>query len=184
MARRPGPSLSRDDVIRAAFRVVERDGPDHLGIRQVADELGIQSSSIYHHVDGLERLREATAIAGWARLVASFPDPVESPAGTLRSLAEAYRGFVRANPGLYRLMTAVPFQPNDAALLVLASRMGEIVVHLGLPPEDTIHAIRGLRAAVHGFVDLENAGQFKMAVSSDASFEWMLDVIVRGLGGR
>src|SRR4051812_39910559 len=123
MARRPGPSLSTNDVVLAAMRVVERDGADHLGVRQVADELGIQSSSLYHHVDGLDGLREATAVAGWAQLVASFPEPAETPAATLRVLAESYRAFVRARPGLYRLMASVPFRPEDPALLELTARM-------------------------------------------------------------
>ena len=54
MARRRG--LDRDDVIAAAIRIVDTDGLDALSLKGVADALGVQSPSLYSHVDGLNGL--------------------------------------------------------------------------------------------------------------------------------
>src|SRR6266567_4569941 len=51
----------------------------------------------------------------------------------------------------------------------------------GLNHEDAIHAIRGLRSIVHGFISLEVAGGFGMPVDLDASFHWLIDAFVTGL---
>jgi AcrR family transcriptional regulator len=181
MGRRPGSSLTRQDLVDAAVEIVDRDGAEALALRPVAEALGIRSSSLYHHVDGLEALRHATAVAGWTRLVDAFPAPGSDPPPTLRALAHAYRDFVREHPGLYRLMVGVTFEPTDPALLALTQRTAGVIAALGLPPAQTLHAIRGLRSAIHGFVDLESAGQFRLAVPADASFDWLLDVFVAGL---
>lgn len=42
-------------------------------------------------------------------------------------------------------------------------------------------AIRGLRSIVHGFLSLESVGGFKMAVDTEASFHWLLNVFIAGL---
>lgn len=182
MGRRPGSSLTQQDLVAAAVELIDRDGAAALSLRSVAQALGIQSSSIYHHVDGIDGLRHATAVAGWALLVDGFAADLkgQGPA-TLRALAHSYRDFVSAHPGLYRLMVSVPFEPTDPALLALTQRTGGVVAALGLPPVATLHAIRGLRSAIHGFVDLEAAGQFRLSVPADDSFDWLLEVFAQGL---
>jgi hypothetical protein len=40
----------------------------------------------------------------------------------------------------------------------------------GLQGDEALHAIRGLRAILHGFVSLETAGGFKMALDQEESF--------------
>jgi TetR/AcrR family transcriptional regulator, tetracycline repressor protein len=44
----PAP-LSRDDIVRAALPLLERDGVDGLTVRAVADELSISSPAVYHY---------------------------------------------------------------------------------------------------------------------------------------
>ena len=181
MGRRKGAALTRPDVLAAAVRVVEARGPDALGTAFVAEELGIRASSIYHHFAGNEALRGAVAVEGWARLVAELPAPAGSPADALRHFARAYRGFALQHPALYRVMTDAPFDPTDPGLLAVASRAMAVLSGLPVPADEVLHAVRGLRAAVHGFVDLELAGQVRLGVPADQSFEWLLEVVVRGL---
>jgi TetR/AcrR family tetracycline transcriptional repressor len=44
--------LSREDVVRAAIDVTRRQGLGGLRVRAVADELGVTSPALYHHVPG------------------------------------------------------------------------------------------------------------------------------------
>src|SRR5205807_9161138 len=56
-------------------------------------------------------------------------------------------------------------------------------LHDALPicEEVAIHAIRGLRSIVHGFISLEVAGGFAMPVDLEASFHWLINLFIAGL---
>lgn len=49
--------------------------------------------------------------------------------------------------------------------------------------EDALHAIRGIRSIVHGFVTLEAAGGFGLPMSVDESFRRLVQNFVAGLNG-
>jgi hypothetical protein len=58
-------------------------------------------------------------------------------------------------------------------LLVMAS--------LGLRGNDAFHAIRGLRAILHGFTSLEAAGGYKMPLDQEESFHRLVNTYLDGL---
>lgn len=58
-------------------------------------------------------------------------------------------------------------------LLVMAS--------LGLGGDDAIHAIRGLRAVLHGFTSLEAVAGYKMALDREESFHRLVDAYLAGV---
>lgn len=184
MGRRKGPSLTRDDVLTAALAVVADRGDAALGTAAVADQLGIRAPSVYHHFDGNDALRLAVAVKGWELLVAACPPPSADPAASLVAFAHAYRRFALDNPALYRVMTRTPFDPSHPGLLALTARAVGALSGLALDPRQALHAMRGLRAAVHGFVDLEIAGQVRLDVPADESFAWAVALVVGAITSR
>lgn len=50
--RRTGrpPATSRAEILDAAWRFVERDGWQHLTVRRLAAQLGIGTTTLYHHI--------------------------------------------------------------------------------------------------------------------------------------
>lgn len=48
--------LSRDRVLQAAIRVADRGGVDAITMRRVAQELGVEAMSLYHHVANKESI--------------------------------------------------------------------------------------------------------------------------------
>jgi AcrR family transcriptional regulator len=50
----PRPPLSRDRVLRAAVALADRDGLASLTMRNLAQELGVEAMSLYHHVRNKE----------------------------------------------------------------------------------------------------------------------------------
>ena len=50
MRAAPRPSLSRDAIVDAALRVVDREGLEATSMHRVAHELGTASSALYRHV--------------------------------------------------------------------------------------------------------------------------------------
>jgi hypothetical protein len=108
----------------------------------------------------------------------------KSRGAAVKALADAYRGFVRAHPGIYALTLSAPGGSDPAAdrvankiITICASVLGGYA----LGKRETIHAIRAMRSLVHGFASLEAAGGFGMPVGIDASFAWMVDTFVAGL---
>ncbi|WP_062378535.1 TetR/AcrR family transcriptional regulator [Demequina pelophila] len=50
------PRLTPERIAQAAVALADRDGIEALTIRALADELGTKPMTLYHHVDGKERL--------------------------------------------------------------------------------------------------------------------------------
>lgn len=181
----PRAGLTREVVAAAAAEILNREGRPALTLARVADELGVRSPSLYNHVDGLEGLERAVALAGVDQLADVCRTAVmgRSGSGALRAIADAYRDFAIAQPGVYALTQVA--RPGDADFEAKAARVLEPVVAVlsgfGLEGDDLIHAARTLRAALHGFSNLETGDGFGLDVDLAASFDWMVATLERGL---
>ena len=75
--------------------------------------------------------------------------------------------------------------PGDAELAAAAGEAVEVLAAVlrgwGLKGTDGIHAVRGIRAALHGFAEIERAGGFALATSVDESFERLVATLAAGL---
>jgi len=181
--------LSRARVVAAALALVERAGREALGMRAVADALGVRPASLYKHVGdlaGLEALLgEAAASACAAALDAALgavpaADRGE-PAAALRAAAEAYVGFARERSALYALLL-VPDPPGGPATperKALWTRLLAVVGALTGDPDDTDGAVAAW-AFLHGFVALERAGLYG-ASGPRGGLARGVDALARGL---
>lgn len=182
MPRPKGPALTRDAIIDAAIDCLNAEGADGFGINRVARALGIKPPSLYHHFASNEDLRLAVALEGWSRLARDFEAAAQSAsptAQTLKQMADAYRSFARTYPQHYALMSATPLNPEEPTAGAVAERiiaiLASIFPPLRQPHDQSVHAVRALRAAMHGFVMLELSGQFTPAPSAEASYNWMIE---------
>jgi AcrR family transcriptional regulator len=188
MARRRG--LTLDQVVDAAAAVAAVDGLDSVTLARVATALGVQSPSLYSHVDGLAGLRQALALEAARRLGAVLHDAIGDLNGAeaLRAMAYAYRDFATNNPGLYASILTTPKQDDDqvvfAAFAAVLPAITAVLAQLGVAPEDAIPCIRALRSALHGFVALEASGGFGLPVDIDQSFDFLVDVVIAGVLSR
>ena len=55
------------------------------------------------------------------------------------------------------------------------------LTEMGIPPDGHIDAIRGVRAALHGWVDLERRGGFGLPDDVEASFNALVELLISGL---
>ena len=99
-------------------------------------------------------------------------------------MAGAYRRFAEQHPGRYAASVVAP-APGDAEHAQVGGRiidvLAAVLAEFGLGGDDTIHAIRALRALMHGFVALEAAGGFAMPQDLDESYRRMVDGFARSL---
>src|SRR5947199_1414153 len=184
MSRRAG--LDQEAVVEAAAKLVDEEGIDQLSLGRLAERLGVRTPSLYNHVAGLPGLKHDLTLYCLHNLLDLIWRSTvgKSRAEAIFSLADAYRAYAREAPGRYALTVQAP-DPGDQEVQALAQQLVDVVRAVLAPyrlsEEEAIHAIRGLRSIVHGFISLEVAGGLGMPVDLDASFQWQVNLFVAGL---
>jgi AcrR family transcriptional regulator len=184
MSRRAG--LDQANVVEAAANLVDEEGIEQLSLGRLAERLGIRTPSLYNHVAGLPGLKHDLRLYCLRDLLDRITRATigKSRAEAIVSLANAYRAYARENPGRHALTQQAP-DTGDQQVLTMAQQVVDVVQAVLAPyrlgEEEAIHAIRGLRSIVQGFVSLEAAGGFGIPIDLDASFHWLINLFVAGL---
>jgi AcrR family transcriptional regulator len=178
----PRAGLTPQRVVEEAAAVADEGGLDRLTLAAVAERCGVALPSLYKHVHGLDGLRRDLAVLAVRELTATLSKAAVGRAGSdaLHAIADAYRAYATAHPGRYAASVRAP-DPGDAEHLAAAADalavFTAVLAGYGITGPDAIDAIRGLRAAMHGFVALEAAGGFGMPHSVDGSYARLLDAL-------
>lgn len=156
MARRLG--VSRQDVIDAAVDLSDAAGLDSLTVAAVAEAVGCRPPSVYHHVDGLDGLSRAVALAAAEDVLAAIHEATADTTGmaTCTALVAACRAWGAANPHRHEAMRYRD-PADDAELAAVRGRVmlafQDAVAGLGVPAEERPPLVAMLIAAVRGSVD-------------------------------
>jgi AcrR family transcriptional regulator len=187
MARRVG--VTREYLIAVAGELADANGLEQLTLAQVAGRLGIRLPSVYNHVDGLPGLRRELAILGGHQVMEKVNHAAigKSADEAVIAVSQALRRYAMEHPGLYAASVRAP-----AADDLEAQQFGREIVDLTLAvfapyhlsETDAIHAVRGLRSLIHGFVMLEKAGGFGMPIDRNESFLFLIETYLAGLHNR
>lgn len=161
--------IDRDQVLDAAMRLIERDGPDGLTMRRLANELGVAPTAIYWHVGKRQDLIAALV----DRMLGAFEQirpRGRTPGRRVESMLAELRLSLVRQPHLVGLVNeygqvAKMFLPAETALT------RELVV-AGLPPRRIPIAVRALLYHVIGFVVLEMNVARQPAQHPSASELW------------
>jgi AcrR family transcriptional regulator len=180
------PSLDRDRVVDADVAVADRDGLAAVTLARVAASLGVRSPSLYHHVAGHEGLMQALAARVTHELALALRRAATGRAGgdAIHAVARAQRAYAHAHPGRYAATLAAPRAgdtEHEAAAADAVDVLTAVFAGMGLRDDALIHAVRGLRSAVHGFTALESAGGFALAADPDESFERLIAALASGI---
>jgi AcrR family transcriptional regulator len=184
----PRAGLDHDTVVAAAAEIADAEGLEAVTLARVAAALGVKPPSLYNHVEGRSGLLRGVGLLGLAELAATLREAAVGRSGAdgLQATAQAYRAYVLAHPGRYAAgaITAPAAGDNDlqvAAAAVLQVLRG-VLRSWSLDDEQTLHALRALRSAVHGFASLEAAGGFGLKLDLDTSFEHLVGALAAGFG--
>jgi AcrR family transcriptional regulator len=183
----PRAGLTTESVIDAAAAIADTEGLEAVTLARLAEKLGVRSPSLYKHVDGLDAVRRGLAVRGLDELHARLQRAAAGKARDdgLFAISHAYWDFARERPGLYAasLRAAKPGE-NDVAAAGEAV-LGTVLAVLsgyGVKGDDALHAIRGFRAIIHGFVSLDATGGFRLKLDLSESFDRLLTAFSRSLG--
>lgn len=139
--------LSRDKVLAAAVDLADRIGADALTMRKLADALGVQPMSLYHHVANKEAILDGMVdvVFGEIDLPPTDLPWREAMAHRCRSARQVLRRHPWATPLMEsRTSPGAPtLSHHDAVLACL--------IDAGLPMPLVAHAYAVLDAFVYGF---------------------------------
>jgi AcrR family transcriptional regulator len=184
MPRRRG--LDRRALVGEAAVLADERGLDFVTMSNLAERLNVRAPSLYNHIESAGDLQSQLAAFALQALADEFARAAIGRNGTagLIAIANAYRNFAKQHPGMYSATLRAP-RPGDAAMQKISEEMLEvlraILAPFDLDEDRSIHAMRGFRSLVHGFVSLEAAGGFGLTQSIDESFEFVVLSFIAGL---
>jgi AcrR family transcriptional regulator len=146
--------LSADRIEAAALALVEEGGPAHLTMRRLAERLGVEAPSLYHHVPNkaavVDRLVDAVIA------LAPAPPSLEDPQAHLLALTAGWRDLLRAHPQALALIGARPLAWTT--LLDRTPASHTLLLQAGLSAAQARSLLQGLLILIVGQEDLCRAG--------------------------
>ena len=178
----PRAGLSTRRVVEEAATLADQVGLDNLTLAAIAERLGVRLPSLYKHIAGMPALQRELTIRAKVEMTGVFARATvgKSRGQALRALALAYRDWARQHPGLYAAGVRAPRDddPEDQeASAAAAEVVFDALAGYELDDATAVDAVRTLRAALHGFIDLEATGAFGLDRPIDQSQAWMLDTL-------
>jgi AcrR family transcriptional regulator len=185
-----GP-LSRDAIIDAALRVLDREGVDRLSMRQVGEELGTGQATIYWHVRNKSELLRLVAERAVAEVRLPEPDPGRW-AEQLSELAMQVRAAMKSHRDLARIsLGRIPAGPTTDRIDEWLFRL---LSPVGIPGKTISYAgdLFGLYVGAYAFEESlssapGHAAEFPLVPHRppdgdvDARFEFGVATLVNGL---
>lgn len=187
MARpQAGRSLTREDVVEAAARLLDERGVGGLTLAELAKRLGVRSPSLYNHVDGIEGLTRQLRLRALVGLRDALAAAALGRSGreALAAICAAYRGFAASHPGLYSLTVRSAETEGDEDEAVGAGTVQvalSVLSGYDLQGAEAVHATRILRATLHGFAALEASGGFGLDLPIDDTFDLTVEALHQAL---
>jgi AcrR family transcriptional regulator len=182
----PYPSkISRETIVQAAREMIEAEGLERLSINVLAEKLGVKTPSLYRYVGdktGLLRAVNEDTIAGLFAVLGealSSPGPAEE---RLLAVALAYRQYAHQHPITYGLAftNTIPELRPDAAEQERAALPYQALMAEVSGEADSLAALRGMLALIHGFAMLELAQQYRRGGDLDAAFVQSVQAYIAG----
>jgi len=189
-----------DALLKAAERVLERDGLARLTVRAVAREAGVSHAAPTHHFGDLTGLVSELAAIGFRQFNVAMGE-AGTTGGTQKGMAQAkaYVGYAQAHPGMYGLMFRTErldmsrpslHEAASAAFAGLAGSIGESR-HEHIEEEklslDQAAAIARAWSLVHGFTTLlldDRLSDILRRLPKGTTAEMLLDAMLRSTVGR
>jgi AcrR family transcriptional regulator len=182
----PHPSLiDRGAVVELARQMIEAEGVENVSLARLAEAVHVKAPSLYRHFGSKSELLQAVNLETARALVTVIQAAVQTtpnPRERVFAMASAYHAFVHSNPRTYGLAYSnLPpdTRPDPAQLEALAIPLqGVMAVMVG--EENSLTALRGLWALIHGFASLEINGHFQRGGNLDAAFAQAIEAYITG----
>ncbi|WP_199441842.1 TetR/AcrR family transcriptional regulator [Umezawaea beigongshangensis] len=176
-------ALSADAVVDVALRLIDEEGASALTLAAVASRAGVATPSLYKHVRSLAELRGLVSARIMDALATRIGAAVlgRSADEAVRALMTAWHGYVAEHPHRYSALVQAPGPMVEQAGERLIGIMLAALRAYDLNDTDAVHAVRCLRAAVHGFSVLVAENAFQLDQKLDETYELLIHMVISGL---
>jgi TetR/AcrR family transcriptional regulator, tetracycline repressor protein len=148
------PDLTRQKVVAAALRLVDREGLDGLTMRALGRELGVDPMAIYYHVPNKAAVLDGVTEAVWSEI--ELPEPSGQPWQVeLEQIATAIRETLRRHPHALPILATRP-NTSVPGLRVTDRTLG-VLLAAGFPPAEALEFVNAAGEFLMGHV-LSEAG--------------------------
>ncbi|KUO14327.1 TetR/AcrR family transcriptional regulator [Streptomyces dysideae] len=155
--------LSRERVIRTAVAVADEKGSAALTMRAIAEPLGVEAMSLYHHVAGREDILDGMVDAVFGEI--DLPPRGTDWKTAMRHRAVSARAVLRRHPWAVGLMDSRS-QPGPATLCHHDAVIGVLRAG-GFSVPMAAHAVSLIDSYLYGFVLQELSLPFRGAAELD-----------------
>jgi AcrR family transcriptional regulator len=184
----PRAGLTTLRVVEEAADVADEIGLPQLTLAAVAGRLGVRLPSLYKHVDGMSALQRLVAIQATTQLGVVLGRAAVGKSGiqAVGAMFHACRTWAKEHPGRYEATVRAP-DPDDAEHNAAAESVVRVIFDVlsayELRGDDVVDAVRALRATLHGFIALEQAGGFGMPVDVNRTFDRIIAGLAETISG-
>jgi AcrR family transcriptional regulator len=178
--------INREIIVHTARELVEAEGPDQLSLHRLARELGVKTPSLYRYVENkaalLRAINEETTRRLFAAIDAALTGAGDDPHAQMLAIARGYRAFAVAHPAVYMLAFSTveeEARPEAAAQEEAVLPIQAIMARIS-GEADSLAALRGALALIHGYVALEINRQLRRGGDLEADFHTALRAYLDG----
>ncbi len=173
----------RPALLATARRLLEREGPEALSLREVARRTGVSHNAPYRHFADRAALLASLAATGFDELAARTKAAAEgaAPGARLGAMGAAYVRFALDAPNLFRLMFGGLVRGRDHAEFAAAGARAYAVLAgaTGAPEQGSPRTIAAW-ATVHGLAHLLLDEQIAAVRGDRKAAERLIEAILGG----
>lgn len=137
--------LAPETIVEAAISRVEHYGLEQLSARKLAQDLGFEAMSLYHHIGSMDALKDAMV----DRMLGSLPaSAMADPLSGLREEALSYLAMAKDHPRSFPLVATRLWKGDPARMA--ATRAVQRFTALGASPDEALAKARALGAYLNG----------------------------------
>ncbi len=178
--------LDKNIIVKKTAQMANEIGIENVTLKMLADNLNIQTPSLYNHIKSLEDLQKELMIYGWNQMAEVILNAVAGVSGydALEALCYAFYRYAVQNPGIFNAMLWYNKYQNKVMLDSterIFSIVYKITSSLNIPKETCNHLIRTFHGFLEGFSLLVNNTAFGNPSSIDDSFDLSLKVLIAGI---
>jgi len=172
----PTQRIDKEAVLAAALALINEEGAGRLTMRALANRLGVQAASLYHHVTGRDELLRMVADKVAQAAIEQIP-PTTDWRAYARGLANGLRSVLQEHPGAAQVVAVQEVSPTVFA------PVAPVVDDLFLPALDVdreavLHLLQGLYVLVVGLVAAESGSVPQPPVAPTSYYEAWYEVTV------
>ena len=148
--------LDKNIIVRKMAQIANEIGAENVTLKMLADNLNIQTPSLYNHIKSFEDLQKELMIYGWDQMADVVLNAVAVVSGydDLEALCYAFYRYAVLNPGIFNAMLWYNRYQNKEMLDSterIFSIVYKITASLNISKETCNHLIRTFHGFLEGF---------------------------------